>query len=210
MCDARHAKRTKDSIRVGVRQLGLSENDFRQFKNLIRRPNGIVLVTQDGYLVTLDVDQLPYTIEEALLLNATDHIVTAFSFELAKCVSTDVRERMLGILAILFFLVPTQLMAGDWPQWRYDAGRGAVTPEQLAATLDLAWTRQLPAPEPAWPASQPWLRFDASYTPVTAAGRLFVPSMVNDCVTAYDLASGRELWRFLVSAHHWKRADRSS
>ena len=35
----------KDSIRVGVRQLGLSEEDFRYFKNLIRRPNGIVLVT---------------------------------------------------------------------------------------------------------------------------------------------------------------------
>jgi type IV pilus assembly protein PilB len=35
----------KDSIRVGVRQLGLSDNDFRQFKNLIRRPNGIILVT---------------------------------------------------------------------------------------------------------------------------------------------------------------------
>jgi type IV pilus assembly protein PilB len=35
----------KDSIRVGVRQLGLSENDFRQFKNLIKRPNGIILVT---------------------------------------------------------------------------------------------------------------------------------------------------------------------
>jgi len=35
----------KDNIRVGIRQLGLSENDFRQFKNLIRRPNGIILVT---------------------------------------------------------------------------------------------------------------------------------------------------------------------
>jgi type IV pilus assembly protein PilB len=35
----------KDNIKVGIRQLGLSENDFRQFKNLIRRPNGIVLVT---------------------------------------------------------------------------------------------------------------------------------------------------------------------
>ena len=35
----------KDSIKVGLRQLGLSENDFRQFKNLIRRPNGIILVT---------------------------------------------------------------------------------------------------------------------------------------------------------------------
>jgi len=30
---------------VGLRQLGLSEDNFRQFKNLIRRPNGIILVT---------------------------------------------------------------------------------------------------------------------------------------------------------------------
>jgi type IV pilus assembly protein PilB len=35
----------KDSIKVGVRQLGLSENDFKLFKGLIRRPNGIILVT---------------------------------------------------------------------------------------------------------------------------------------------------------------------
>jgi type IV pilus assembly protein PilB len=35
----------KDNIRVGIRQLGLSEQDFRFFKNLIRRPNGIILVT---------------------------------------------------------------------------------------------------------------------------------------------------------------------
>jgi len=35
----------KDNIRVGIRQLGLSEGDFRQFKQLIRRPNGIILVT---------------------------------------------------------------------------------------------------------------------------------------------------------------------
>jgi type IV pilus assembly protein PilB len=35
----------KDSIKVGVRQLGLSETNFRTFKNLIRRPNGIILVT---------------------------------------------------------------------------------------------------------------------------------------------------------------------
>ena len=35
----------KDNIKVGIRQLGLSEQDFRFFKNLIRRPNGIILVT---------------------------------------------------------------------------------------------------------------------------------------------------------------------
>ncbi|MHB8973625.1 MAG: GspE/PulE family protein [Pirellulaceae bacterium] len=35
----------KDSIKVGIRQLGLSEDDFRKFQGLIRRPNGIILVT---------------------------------------------------------------------------------------------------------------------------------------------------------------------
>lgn len=34
-----------DNIKIGVRQLGLSERDFKHFKNLIRRPNGIFLVT---------------------------------------------------------------------------------------------------------------------------------------------------------------------
>jgi type IV pilus assembly protein PilB len=35
----------KENIKVGVRQLGLSEADFKKFRGLIRRPNGIVLVT---------------------------------------------------------------------------------------------------------------------------------------------------------------------
>jgi len=35
----------KDNIKVGIRQLGLGEKDFRQFRQLIRRPNGIILIT---------------------------------------------------------------------------------------------------------------------------------------------------------------------
>lgn len=35
----------KDNIRVGVRQLGFSEETYRRFNSLIRRPNGIILVT---------------------------------------------------------------------------------------------------------------------------------------------------------------------
>ena len=35
----------KDSIKVGIRQLGFSEENFRVFQGLIRRPNGIILVT---------------------------------------------------------------------------------------------------------------------------------------------------------------------
>ncbi|MEW4456073.1 GspE/PulE family protein [Bremerella sp. JC817] len=35
----------KDSIKVGIRQLGLSDGNFIKFNNLIKRPNGIILVT---------------------------------------------------------------------------------------------------------------------------------------------------------------------
>jgi len=35
----------KDSIKVGLRQLGFSDEDYKKFESLIRRPNGIILVT---------------------------------------------------------------------------------------------------------------------------------------------------------------------
>jgi type IV pilus assembly protein PilB len=35
----------KENIKIGVRQLGLSDRDFKKFRGLIKRPNGIVLVT---------------------------------------------------------------------------------------------------------------------------------------------------------------------
>lgn len=35
----------RDNIKVGIRNLGFSEDNYRKFQNLIRRPNGIFLVT---------------------------------------------------------------------------------------------------------------------------------------------------------------------
>ena len=35
----------KESIKVGLRQLGFSDEDYQRFRALIRRPNGIILVT---------------------------------------------------------------------------------------------------------------------------------------------------------------------
>ena len=46
----------KDNIRVGVRQLGFSEETYQKFQNLIKRPNGIILVcgpTGSGKTTTL-------------------------------------------------------------------------------------------------------------------------------------------------------------
>jgi len=35
----------KDNIKIGLRQLGFADEDYQKFKSLIRRPNGIILVT---------------------------------------------------------------------------------------------------------------------------------------------------------------------
>jgi len=90
------------------------------------------------------------------------------------------------------------VFAGDWPQWRYDAARSAASPDELPAELHLRWVRQLGEPRPAWPASQPSLRFDVSYSPVAAGKLLYVPSMVTDSVTAYDTETGQQRWRFFA------------
>lgn len=98
---------------------------------------------------------------------------------------------------ILVLLIPARGAWGeDWPLWRHDAGHGAASADEPPDSPVLLWRRDLGSPRPAWPASQPSLRYDVSYSPVAAGGLLFVPSMVADRVTAYDLASGRERWRF--------------
>jgi len=93
-------------------------------------------------------------------------------------------------------VAPAAAGAADWPMWRYGAQRGAVTPQALPADLRPAWTRQLPPPIPAWPATQPRLQFDTVPQAVVAGARLFVPCTVNDSVSAFSTRTGALLWRF--------------
>jgi len=88
----------------------------------------------------------------------------------------------------------------DWPQWRYSAGRLPSSPSKLPSKLHLKWVRQLDLPQPAWPKGQTKLQFDLSYEPVVMGKQVFVPSMVNDSVTAYHTETGREHWRFFADA----------
>ena len=106
--------------------------------------------------------------------------------------------RLTYLLLSVGFLVSTNADAGDWPMWRYDAGRGAATPEKLAKTLHLQWVRELPKPRPAWPATQTKLRFDQSYEPVVMGTRMFVGSSADDSVRAYSTRDGKELWRYFT------------
>ncbi|MFW5693107.1 MAG: PQQ-binding-like beta-propeller repeat protein, partial [Thermoguttaceae bacterium] len=103
----------------------------------------------------------------------------------------------LSTLATVVYLLASPVWAGDWPQFRYDAGRTAASPHALPAELELHWVRTLPTPRPAFP-HEVRLAFDASYQPVVLGDTMFVPSMVNDSVAALDTATGEERWRFIA------------
>lgn len=105
-------------------------------------------------------------------------------------------KRLLQLtLLTLTCTIAAHAQAGDWPQFRYDVGRTAASPEALPDDLQLHWTRTLPAPRPAFP-HELRLSYDATYEPVVLGDTMFVPSMVNDSVTALDTATGNERWRF--------------
>ncbi|MFP6671941.1 MAG: PQQ-binding-like beta-propeller repeat protein [Pirellulaceae bacterium] len=88
-------------------------------------------------------------------------------------------------------------LAGDWPQFRFGANRGASSSEQLAPTLHLQWERDFATPSPAFPGDVR-LRYDATYQPVVMGETIFVPSMVTDSVTALDTSSGEVRWQFFT------------
>ncbi len=94
-------------------------------------------------------------------------------------------------------LLTAEVSAGDWPQFRYDVGRTAASPDELPANLQLRWTQTLPTPQPAFP-HELRLAYDASYEPVVLGHTMFVPSMVTDSVTALDTETGSRRWRFFA------------
>lgn len=117
-----------------------------------------------------------------------------------------------------------QATGGDWPQWRYDAGRTAETPEKLQDALHLQWVWQFQPLKPAYPPdlkTKNSLReeldavggqelatglyngklgeFDKGYEPIVLEDTMFVGSSVSDRLTAIDIATGREKWRHYVN-----------
>lgn len=108
-------------------------------------------------------------------------------------------SRLLCVLpGIVALLLVSSAYSADWPMWRNDAARSGSSPAELPAQLHLQWRRQLPAPMPAWP-NEARLHFDASYEPVVSGSRMFVGSMIDGSVTAFDCATGNELWRFYAN-----------
>lgn len=101
-------------------------------------------------------------------------------------------------VAVLFVITLGDCLAGDWPMWRFDASRGASTPDALPDSMTLLWARELRPARTAWPKTQDKLQFDAVAQPIVVGKRVFVPSTVNDSVSAFDSETGDLLWRFFA------------
>lgn len=96
----------------------------------------------------------------------------------------------------------------DWPTFGADEYRTGVSPMIPPATLNLQWRRDLPSCRQAWPGAsdnQIWtgtgsrgMSIDQNYEPIAADGKVFMGSNRDDCMVAYDAATGAELWRAYV------------
>jgi len=107
--------------------------------------------------------------------------------------STPALACLLLPLLALSLALPARGLAPAPP--RAPRHQAATSPPPL---LQLHWVRQEAPLKPAW-ADQPALQFDLAYRPVRLGDLLFVGSSRNDSLTALDLDSGEERWRFFAN-----------
>ena len=102
-------------------------------------------------------------------------------------------------------------LAEDWPTFRHDNQRSAVSAEQLKLPLGEIWTRlSTYPPQPAWPPSagrdvyhgrhrlQSTRVSDLAFHPVVAGGKLYYGSSADDTLYCVDAATGETVWSFVT------------
>lgn len=104
---------------------------------------------------------------------------------------------------LLFLLaVAAPVSAEDWPAFRHDNMRSAVSREALAPNLQLQWTFTPPhPPEPAWPGEQkekPRVRFDEACQVAVSVDGVFFGTSSDNTVYCLDPATGDVRWSVIL------------
>ena len=101
---------------------------------------------------------------------------------------------------ILVVFAQCQLFAVDWPTYRYDGNRSAVSTEAMPGQLSPQWVfESRHKPISAWPMpgeETPRMHTDRAYHVVVAGSTLFFGNNVDNHLYALDTRSGEERWRF--------------
>ena len=107
-----------------------------------------------------------------------------------------------ALLLIVSILGNAASHAGDWPMWRFDAGRTACSPEVLPPELQLQWTMQLEPRKQAWddPLNLDLMPYDRVFEPVVIGGRMLIGFNDRDKVVAVDTKTGATQWTFFTDA----------
>jgi len=89
---------------------------------------------------------------------------------------------------------------GDWPMWRFDAGRTAASPHELPHKLHLQWVRHFGPRVMVWPdrLNQDRMPYDQVFEPVVLGKTLFLGFNDTDKLLALDTDTGEEKWAFYV------------
>ncbi|HJN89824.1 MAG TPA: PQQ-binding-like beta-propeller repeat protein, partial [Verrucomicrobiota bacterium] len=92
--------------------------------------------------------------------------------------------------------------AADWPAYRHDGNRSAVSPETVSGKLNPQWVfESRHRPRTAWPMpgeETPRMHSDRAYNVVVAGRTLFFGNNVDNHVYALDTRTAQERWRFAV------------
>ena len=90
------------------------------------------------------------------------------------------------------------LRAGDWPMWRYDAGRTAASSEDLPDSLQLHWARQYAPREQVWddPLNHDLMQYDRVLEPIVVGDKVVLGMNDTDKAVALDVATGAEVWSY--------------
>ncbi|NIA12576.1 MAG: PQQ-binding-like beta-propeller repeat protein [Nitrospiraceae bacterium] len=106
------------------------------------------------------------------------------------------------IMAGLLTLGAFPAIGEDWPTFRHDNARSAITSEQLQFPLSANWTFQpTDAPEPAWtnPAKEKArVRFDEAYHVAAAGDSVYFASSADNTVYCLDASDSSKRWTFIT------------
>ncbi len=112
------------------------------------------------------------------------------------------RSLIAFVLLILLSPLHSFVAAEDWPMWRGNAQRTAVSTGTLPAELNLIWQKNLQARNQVWddPLNLDLMTYDRIFEPIVVGNRLFLSFNDRDKVSAFDTDTGQELWSTFADA----------